>query len=187
MSNLATQWNYPSKNIPNVLEIGSRPNSRHILGKWTRRTLDNDPAKGVALTMGFSAATTDGPFLSSVSEQLQKILDLPKNWDNEGSNPFTLDQVSRVDSLFIALEQVASKLAQTIESPLVSASDESIDISWSNEEAIVLINVPNDPQENCQIYGTSKTKSDLDFIASPAIDALPALILLALTPLGFAK
>lgn len=107
-------------------------------------------------------------------EKSRKLLELPNDWDGEGSPEYAFatwsKAVSFIQSSSISLWRDHKK---SVDAPkILPGPDGSIDVLWKNEQRELLINFPVDADEAFAYYGDNAigqiVKGELSPTASPA-------------------
>jgi hypothetical protein len=104
---------------------------------------------------------------SSVKELSQSskwILDLKDNWDNEGSEGYSVETWERAIELLWQISELLEKdsLRDPIPMPKINPANKgSIDLFWDLDDCSVLINIPSREEELATYYGENKKKETI--------------------------
>jgi hypothetical protein len=105
---------------------------------------------------------------SSVKELIQSskwILDLKDNWDNEGSEGYSVETWERAIELLWQISGLLEKdsLRDPIPMPKINPANKgSIDLCWDLDGCSVLINIPSSDKEFATYYGEHKEKGKIE-------------------------
>ncbi|HEX9944467.1 MAG TPA: hypothetical protein VGG03_20850 [Thermoanaerobaculia bacterium] len=93
--------------------------------------------------------------LERVIEESKSILDLPDDWDEEGSPAVTEETWNRaVGLLRTQTDLVLARFGLALPVPrILPGPDGSVDLHWKTGKRELLLNVPADPSEAVSYYG----------------------------------
>jgi len=136
-----------------VANIGTAPHANIFWGghDWLRRIA---PANVSVLWCPAPAAVPDDPLARSLDQSLW-ILELPDNWDDEGSIHYERATWERARDFLLSLAREARYCsARALPAPAINpAYAGSIDLFWDLEQRQLLVNIPADPTEAITFYG----------------------------------
>jgi len=98
------------------------------------------------------------PSILAAIEASRSILDLPDNWDEEGSPSYAESTWERA-TIFIKVTTSAYRriVGSWIEPPKITPGpDGSIDIRWKSAKRTLLINIPANKDDIADFYGDDK-------------------------------
>ena len=96
--------------------------------------------------------------LSSAIQESRSVLDLPNDWDGEGSPAYAESTWTRaVDFLLHNAERLWQDQGIVISAPqILPGPDGSIDLHWHVKNHELLLNIPADPNEPADYYGDTE-------------------------------
>ena len=101
--------------------------------------------------------------LSEAIESSRSILDLPDNWDEEGSSAYAEDTWKRATS-FVEECAIGYRGASGVwvDPPKITPGpDGSIDVRWKSSTRSVLINFPADQSQPTQFFGSNSERDSI--------------------------
>ena len=123
----------------------------------------------VELNSNFTESVRDETIPDTFSYEIEKviesskyILDLPENWDEEGSPAYTKETWERATQFIRKTSLLFKKKSGTWVKPpkITPGPDGSIDVRWKNPVRSLLVNFPADSAAHPDFYGSDK-KSDI--------------------------
>jgi len=126
------------------------------------RLLGNEPTKSLGPSRSHVSSKINPEELAALIDVVnasRKILDLPEDWDHEGSPSYLRKTWERATRFLLkhALWHLR-KYKIVIDSPkILEGPDGSIDLHWKHSQAELLINVPEDPMKPLVCYGDNKS------------------------------
>jgi hypothetical protein len=167
----SSQFDWISEESPCDFVIHSEGFTKLIFGQvkaglaqhglaWWRRDFESLPAE-----------------LSDLEAAIRKsryLLELPDNWDDEGSPKIREDTWRRVaDFLLENARGLSAVRPVSLEAPVITPGpDGSIDILWSDERRQLLINVPAAPEESIEFFGDDRGHTVVKGTVEPSTSAL---------------
>jgi hypothetical protein len=99
------------------------------------------------------------PLVDLIQEACRKLLELPEDWDEEGSPGYSKDTCERATRFLLNHARwFWNRHGIIVDAPrIVAGPHGSIDIYWKDENAELLLNVPADPRKSITCYGDSKS------------------------------
>lgn len=93
--------------------------------------------------------------LLSAIDESRRILDLPEDWDGEGSPAFMEDTWDRATDFLLHCESVLwNGASRSLPAPqILPGPDSSIDIHWQSSRRELLINIPDHRDAPITFYG----------------------------------
>ena len=113
--------------------------------------------------------------IDDVIESAHYILELPDNFDGEGSGKYDRETLSRAAEILRIYAEALSREGFRIETPrILPGPDGSIDIHWKTGEFELLINIPVESDARITYYGDDYGKNSIkgssdSKLANPAI------------------
>lgn len=120
-----------------------------------------------------STATTSEPDLAALAAMVQdarSILDLPENWDGEGSTAYARATWDRAVK-FLRLSAAAAWRLYRVTAPVPFINPGprgSIDLHWRAEHGELLVNIPADPEARATFYGDNYADVSIEGRLDPA-------------------
>ncbi len=97
--------------------------------------------------------------INAAIDESRKLMDLPDNWDDEGSPPYS-ERTWRRATEFLRNHALWlwERHETVLEVPqILPGPNGGIDLYWKNENAELLLNIPADPAQPLTCYGDSKS------------------------------
>src|SRR6266540_3899048 len=101
--------------------------------------------------------TEISPHLAAAIESSRRILDLPDNWNEEGSPAYAEDTWKRA-ARFVAESAIGYQSIRGgwVDPPKITPGpDGSIDVRWKTSRRSILINFPSEQYQQIQFFGST--------------------------------